>query len=83
MQRPLDIYGQTWIVRSLPEEAARREADPWHYARVRFDPPEGSDSTPRETWLRIEEDVQGPDVLDQYSDEALVEAYLVAEEAAG
>jgi hypothetical protein len=80
MQRPLDIYGQTWTVRSLPEEAQRREADPWHYARVRFDPPEDSERLPRETWLRLEEDVPAADVLDQYSDEALVEAFMVAEQ---
>lgn len=81
MKRAIEIDDQTWTVVALPREAERREADPWHYARVRFEPEPGSGSPPRETWLRLEEDVPARDVLDQYDDEELVEAFLVAEEA--
>lgn len=80
MERILDIDGQEWRVVSLPEDARRAKADPWHFARVRFEPVGPRASAPRETWLRVEEDVPGRDVLDQYGDEELVEAFLVAEE---
>jgi len=80
MPRLLNIDGFEWNVRALPEEAQRSEADPWHYARVRFEPYGHEQSPARETWLRLEEDVPADDVLDQYGDEYLVEAFLVAEE---
>jgi len=83
MPRLLNIDGFQWNVRALPEEVERRAPDPWHYARVRFEP-HGHDEYPaREAWLRLEEDVPARDVLDQYGDEYLVEAFLVAEEVAG
>ena len=80
MDRILDIDGNRWRVKALPLEAARQEADPWHYARVRFEPLDVTDFAARETWLRLEEDVPARDVLDQYEDEELVESFLVAEE---
>ena len=80
MDRVLDIDGQRWAVVALQEEAAHRGEEPWHYHRVRFEPLEGPRQAPRETWLRHEEDVPSQDVLDQYRDEELVEAFLVAEE---
>lgn len=80
MLRLLNIDGFQWDVRALPREAQRLEADPWHYARVRFEPHGHEQAPPRETWLRLEEDVPAHDVLDQYGDEYLVEAFLVAEE---
>ena len=67
-------------VRALPEMAGRAAADPWHYGRVRVDPEGHTEFGPRETWLRIEEDVPATDVLDQYGDAYLIEAFLVAEE---
>ena len=80
MERVLDIDGNRWRVKALPVHADRAEADPWHYARVRFEPVTEAEFTVRETWLRVEEDVPARDVLDQYEDEELVEAFLVAEE---
>jgi hypothetical protein len=79
MERLLDIDGLSWRVVSLPETASRRDADPWHYARVRYEPEGHSEHRARETWLRIEEDIPANDVLDQYGDEYLIEAFLVAE----
>ena len=79
MSRLLDIDGLGWTVSALPREAQRREADPWHYARVRYEPHGHAEGRPRETWLRIEEDIPANDVLDQYSDEHLGEAFLIAE----
>lgn len=83
MSRLLDIDGFEWNVRALPREAQRRAPDPWHYARVRFEPHGHEESSARETWLRLEEDVPGSDVLDQYGDEYLIEAFLAAEEVNG
>jgi len=81
MAHTIDVDGDDWTVRALPREAFRQEADPWHFVRVRFDPPEDAAGLlPRETWLRIEEDVPAGDVLDQYEDPELVEAFLAAEE---
>ena len=79
MPRLLDIDGFEWKVVALPQEAERQEADSWHYARVRFEPHGHSEYCARETWLRLEEDVPANDVLDQYGDEYLTEAFLVAE----
>lgn len=81
MERIVEIEGGRWRVIPLPEEVRRAGSDPSHLARVRFEPAEASTWVPRETWLRIEEDVPARDVLDQYDDAALVEAFLVAEEA--
>lgn len=83
MERILDIDGQRWRVRALPREASREEADPWHLVRVRFEPLSTREAAPRETWLRLEEDVPAGDVLEQYDDEALAESFLVAEEVSG
>lgn len=80
MERVIEIEGQRWRVLSLAQHARRAERDPWHYARVRFEPPAGGKQPPRETWLRVEEDLPSEDVLDQYADEQLAEAFLVAEE---
>lgn len=83
MERTIDVDGVPWHVRALSEEAFREEADPWHFVKVRFDPPSDARGLlPRETWLRLEEDVPARDVLDQYRDPELVEAFLVAEEIA-
>lgn len=78
--RVLDIDGFGWRVVALPEEAEHRGSDPWHYAKIRFEPHEHDEFVARETWLRLEEDVPGGNVLDQYNDEYLIEAFLVAEE---
>lgn len=83
MERIVDIEDEAWRIVPLPEEVRRAESDPWHFARVRFEPVGPSSWVPRETWLRLEEDVPAGDVLDQYDDEALVEAFLVAEEVRG
>jgi hypothetical protein len=80
MTRSLRIDSRTWSVRALPQEALRQEDDRWHFARVRFETDAEAGLPPREAWLRLEEDVPARDVLDQYDDEALVEAFLVAEE---
>ena len=80
MKRVIEVEGSRWRVVPLPEGAGRAEGDDWHLARVRFEPLDAHDLPPRETWLRLEEDVPAGDVLDQYEDEQLVEAYLVAEE---
>ncbi len=80
MNRVLDIDGFEWQVRALSEEAEHRGADPWHYAKIRFEPHGHEEYVAREAWLRIEEDVPARDVLDQYNDDYLIEAFLVAEE---
>jgi len=80
MNRELDIDGQRWTVMAMSDNAEHRGSDPWHYSRVRFESAGSSEGAPRETWLRCEEDVAVHDVLDQYDDEALIEAFLVAEE---
>jgi hypothetical protein len=79
MPRLLDIDGLAWSISALPQQAERREADPWHYARVRYEPHGHAEQRAREAWLRVEEDIPGRDVLDQYTDEYLIEAFLVAE----
>ncbi|MFV1986788.1 MAG: hypothetical protein ACC682_05885 [Gemmatimonadota bacterium] len=79
MSRLLDIDGLQWSVTALPKRAERREADPWHYARIRYEPHGHEEQRVREAWLRIEEDIPAHDVLDQYADEYLIEAFLVAE----
>lgn len=80
MEREIVMDGTRWRVIPLPERAERAEDDRWHLARVRFEPVGAEGLAPRETWLRLEEDVPADDVLDQYEDEQLVEAYMVAEE---
>lgn len=80
MERIVQIEGEAWRVVQLPEEIRRAESDPWHFARVRFEPLPPSSWVPREAWVRLEEDVPAGDVLDQYDDEALVEVFMVAEE---
>ena len=81
MARTIEIEGTRWRVKALGIEASRAEADPWHFAKARFDPQDADSNQPsREAWLRLEEDVPGSDVLDQYTDDELVEAFLVAEE---
>ncbi|MCG8469940.1 MAG: hypothetical protein MJB57_17315 [Gemmatimonadetes bacterium] len=80
MARVLDIDGFSWEVVALPEQAEHRGDDDWHHAKVRFEPHDHDDLGPRETWLRLEEDVPARDVLDQYDDEYLIEAFLVAQE---
>ena len=79
MERIIDIDGSEWRVRALGVDARHEGADLWHLARVRFEP-RGSRGAARETWLRMEEDVPALDVLDQYGDAQLLEAYMVAEE---
>ena len=81
--RVLEIDGLKWTVVALPERAKHSGADRWHLARVRFEPLGHLEFAPREAWLRREEDVPAGDVLDQYGDEALTEAFLVAEETNG
>ena len=49
--------------------------------RVRFENVSDPDRPPRTTWLRCEEDVPTKDVIAQYDEGALVEAFLAAEEA--
>lgn len=80
MEQTIEVEGQRWRVHALPEQA-RRESEGWHLVRVRFDPTgETSHEAPRETWLRLEEDIPAGDVIDQYDRAQLVEAFLVAEE---
>lgn len=83
MERHIEVDGERWTVTALPRRAERAEDDRWHLARVRFEPVAGSSLPPRETWLRLEEDVPAHDVLDQYEDEQLVEACMIAEEIDG
>lgn len=83
MRREIDVDGSRWRVVALPDVVERAEGDDWHLARVRFEPLDTPNLPARETWLRLEEDVPAHDVLDQYEDEQLVEAYLVAEEVDG
>ena len=80
MSRVLDIDGFEWAVVALPEKAEHRGDDHWHRAKVRFEPHGHEENSPRETWLRLEEDVPAQDVLDQYDDAYLIEAFLVAQE---
>lgn len=79
MERTIDVYGSEWRVRALGVDARHEGSDLWHLARVRFEPLSPG-ARPREAWLRMEEDVPATDVLDQYADAQLLEAYLVAEE---
>lgn len=83
MERQIEVDGEAWTVTVLPDETERSGDDRWHLVRVRFEPEAGSSLPPRETWLRLEEDVPAGDVLDQYEDEQLVEACMVAEEVDG
>ena len=80
MEREIDVEGDRWRVIPLDEKAERQEEDGWDLARVRFEPVTADHLPVRETWLRLEEDVPADDVLDQFGDEQLVEAFLVAEE---
>lgn len=80
MTREIEVEGTRWRAEALSEEAPRQEADGWHFQRVRFEPLDAPEYPPRETWLRLEEDIPAETVLDQYADEELVEAFLVAEE---
>lgn len=80
-ERQIVVDGERWKVAPLPETSTRRHAGgDWHLVRVRFDPVSDPDRPPRTTWLRCEHDVPTEDVLDQYEDEPLVEAFLAAEE---
>jgi len=79
LERIIDIDGSEWRVSAVGLDATRQGADHWHLARVRFEP-RNAEAAPRETWLRMEEDVPALDVLDQYQDDQLLEAYMVAEE---
>ena len=80
MSRVLDIDGQKWSVQAVGVAAEHRGDDRWHLHKVRFDPIGGPETSARETWLRHEVDVPADSVLDQYGDEALEEAFLIAEE---
>lgn len=80
MEREIDVEGDRWRVIPLDEKVEREEEDGWHLARVRFVPVTADHLPVRETWLRLEEDVPADDVLDQFGNEQLVEAFLVAEE---
>lgn len=80
MDQTIEVEGQRWRVHALPDQA-RDETEGWHLVRVRFDPvDDASPESPRETWLRLEEDIPAGDVIDQYDPPQLVEAFLVAEE---
>jgi hypothetical protein len=80
-QRTIVVDGESWKVRPLHEESKRRHAGgDWHLVRVRFDPVSEPARTPRATWLRCEHDIPTHDVLAQYEDAQLVEAFLAAEE---
>lgn len=83
MERVIDMEGDRWRVIALDRKVEREEEDGWHLARVRFEPVDADHLPARETWLRLEEDIPADDVLDQYGDDQLVEAFLVAEEQAG
>ncbi|MGH7546401.1 MAG: hypothetical protein ACREKI_09485 [Gemmatimonadota bacterium] len=75
------VDGERWTVRPLAEESQRRHAGgDWHLVRVRFDPDSGAGRSPRATWLRCEHDIPTHDVIAQYDEEQLVEAFLAAEE---
>lgn len=80
MEREIDVEGDRWRVIALDRKVEREEEDGWDLARVRFEPVDVDHLPVRETWLRLEEDVPADDVLDQFGDEQLVEAFLVAEE---
>lgn len=81
MERTIEVEGVRWRVRSLPDEVKRPAHADWHLTLVRFEPVAEEHPPPaRETWLRVEEDIPSEDMLDQYGDEELVEAFLVAEE---
>lgn len=80
MERVIEVEGDRWRVIALHRKVEREEEDGWHLARVRFEPVSADHLPSRETWLRLEEDVPADDVLDQYGDDQLVEAFLVAEE---
>lgn len=80
MERVIDVEGDRWRVVALDRKVEREEEDGWDLARVRFEPVDADHLPARETWLRLEEDVPADDVLDQYGDDQLVEAFLVAEE---
>lgn len=80
-EREIVVEGERWRVTPLPEESQRRHAGgDWHLVRVRFDPIGDPSRPSRATWLRCEQDVPAEDVLSQYEAEALVEAFLIAEE---
>lgn len=80
-EKVIVVDGERWTVRPLPEESQRRHAGgDWHLVRVRFDPLSGAGRGSRATWLRCEHDIPTHDVLAQYEDEQLVEAFLAAEE---
>lgn len=81
-EREIEVEGHRWRVVALDREAERADEDDWHLARVRFEPLEAGHLPPRETWLRLEEDLPADGVLAQYDDAQLEEAFLVAEERA-
>lgn len=83
MERQIEVDGVRWRVVPLHREANPADDEHWHLARVRFEPVDGASLPPRETWLRQEDDVAEADLLDQYGDEQLAEACLVAEEVEG
>ncbi len=82
MEKRIDIDGEEWRVFPLTEASDRLHAGgDWHLVRVRFENVSDPDRPPRTTWLRCEEDVPAKDVIAQYDEAALVEAFLAAEEA--
>ncbi|MFQ5679064.1 MAG: hypothetical protein ACE5HP_06365 [Gemmatimonadota bacterium] len=80
MERILEIEGCKWRVLPLRQGGRGEESEPWHFVRVRFEPLPPSSWTPREAWLRVEEEAPREEVLSRYGDEELREAFLVAEE---
>lgn len=80
MEREIEVEGDRWRAIPLERKVEREEEDGWDLARVRFEPVTADHLPARETWLRLEGDVPADDVLDQYGDAQLVEAFLVAEE---
>lgn len=80
-EKVIVVDGERWKVTPLPEASTRRHpAGDWHLVRVRFEPISEPGRAPRVTWLRCEHDVPVYDVVDQYEEEQLVEAFLAAEE---
>lgn len=80
-QKEILVEGERWRVTPLPEMSKKRHASgDWHLVRVRFDPISDPARTPRATWLRCEHATPAHDLLAQYGDEELVEAFLASEE---
>lgn len=80
-QRVIVVDGERWTVTLLHEESQRRHAGgDWHLVRVQFDCVSEPTRAPRTTWLRCEHDIPAHDVLAQYENSQLTEAFLAAEE---